>query len=81
MDKTPEDLGHHECISLAHVNTNHYIMIRLAKDCPMPPPDYYWKKAVDVRLYRWVEIYTSRIKAFETELENYKQPAGHVNID
>jgi histone-lysine N-methyltransferase SETD2 len=81
MDKTPEELVHHQCIALAHVNGNHFIMLRLAQDCPMPPPDYYWKKTVAPHLFRWVEIYASRIKAFEKEAENYKLPTEHVDID
>ena len=61
----PNDLPGHPIISLAFVSGNHYIVLNIAEDAPMPPTHVFWNRMVgDDNVYTnpWVRLYWDRLE-------------------
>lgn len=62
----PDSVPQHRIISIAFVNGNHYIMLKLADGAPMPYPSGAWSTWVDVERNPWLALYGDRIEAGRT---------------
>ncbi|AES86780.1 hypothetical protein MTR_4g014760 [Medicago truncatula] len=49
---------------LAHVNDNHFMMVYLTDDCPIPPTSVLWKQHRQEDAKSWDERYVDRMIAY-----------------
>ncbi|AES78091.1 hypothetical protein MTR_7g024450 [Medicago truncatula] len=49
---------------LAHLNDNHFIMISLKDDCPIPPTSVLWRQHHQQDTKKWDERYVRRVISF-----------------
>ena len=64
--KGPEEFQSHPIITIAHINGNHFVMVILEGDHPMPPILRYWVRHKAPPAVTWETMYMRR-------LENYRQ--------
>ena len=58
----PKVLPEHRIISMAWVKTDHFIMLNIAEDAPMPRPHAFWRTHVDKWTNPWLRLYMDRLE-------------------
>ncbi|XP_022027111.1 uncharacterized protein LOC110928405 [Helianthus annuus] len=63
--KGPEHFQHHKTITIAHVYGNHYVMVQLEREYPMPRISAYWIRYRAPSAVGWQHMYTQRLQLYE----------------
>ncbi|KAD1345610.1 hypothetical protein E3N88_42980 [Mikania micrantha] len=79
--KSPEFLLPHRVVSFVFVNDNHFVMVELTGDYPMPTPTWYWSRFKSQDAAAWEMWYKQRLDAYTNWLESRRQPPGFVDLD
>lgn len=80
----PEDFMEHKTITIAHVGGNHYVMVKLEGQYPMPPITALWTQYRYQYRYpcaaAWETLYISRLQAYTQNMSSNSSP-DHINLD
>ncbi|XP_021980708.1 uncharacterized protein LOC110876856 [Helianthus annuus] len=73
MFRTAEESIPHRTAVLVHVNTNHFIHVRLEGEYPMPTPSGYWRHATrNTPAESWYHYYRERIDQYNRIVDEYR---------
>ncbi|KAD4178941.1 hypothetical protein E3N88_27532 [Mikania micrantha] len=78
---SPKFLLPHRVVSFVFVNDNHFVMVELTGDYPMPTPTWYWSRFKSQDATAWEMWYKQRLDAYTNWLESRRQPPGFVDLD
>ncbi|KAD5318310.1 hypothetical protein E3N88_18256 [Mikania micrantha] len=78
---SPEFLLPHRVVSFVFVNDNHFVMVELTGDYPMPTPTWYWSRFKSQHAAAWEMWYKQRLDAYTNWLESRRQPPGDDAVD
>ncbi|KAD5317341.1 hypothetical protein E3N88_17287 [Mikania micrantha] len=78
---SPEFLLPHRVVSFVFVNDNHFVMVELTGDYPMPTPTWYWSRFKSQHAAAWEMWYKQRLDAYTNWLKSRRQPPGFVDLD
>ncbi|XP_022001698.1 uncharacterized protein LOC110899126 [Helianthus annuus] len=77
----PTTCRDHTTISIAFVKNNHFILLKLTNDCPMPPPNGLWSLYRTPEAIEWETLYASRIQQGKTLMaSNKSQHKEYINV-
>lgn len=74
---SPQEVVPHRFISIANIGGNHYVMVELIGNYPMPPITLFWKNHRAPVASGWEEMYRDRLDGF---LELIRQPPVYADI-
>ncbi|KAD5803612.1 hypothetical protein E3N88_14972 [Mikania micrantha] len=77
----PEFLLPHRVVSFVFVNDNHFVMVELNGDYPMPTPTWYWSRFKSQDAAAWEMWYKPHLDSYTNWLESHGQPPGFVDLD
>ena len=63
--KGPEEFQYHRVFTISHVNNNHYVMVQLEGEYPMPPISALWTRNKIPSAVGWQTMYMSRLKFYK----------------
>ncbi|KAC9897490.1 hypothetical protein E3N88_45121 [Mikania micrantha] len=78
---SPEFLQPHRIVSFVFVNDNHFVMVELTGDYPMPTPSWYWSRFKSQDAAAWEMWYKQCLDSYTNWLESRRQPPGFVDLD
>ncbi|KAD4982902.1 hypothetical protein E3N88_19573 [Mikania micrantha] len=78
---SPEFLLPHRAVSFVFVNDNHFVMVELNGDYPMPTPTWYWSRFKSQDAAAWEMWYKPRLDSYTNWLESRRHPPGFVDLD
>ncbi|KAD6453431.1 hypothetical protein E3N88_08136 [Mikania micrantha] len=78
---SPEFLQPHRIVSFVFVNDNHYVMVELTGDYPIPTPSWYWSRFRSHDAAAWEMWYKQRLDLYTNWLESRRKPPGFVDLD
>ena len=78
----PNDLHGHRIISVAFVNGDHYIMLNIAENAPMPHPHMFWDHMVDdLDTNQWLRLYRDRLeRGIRLNPRNTTRPPEWIDV-
>ncbi|KAD2394303.1 hypothetical protein E3N88_41280 [Mikania micrantha] len=78
---SPEFLQPHRIVSFVFINDNHFVMVELTEDYPMPTPSWYWSRFKSQDAAAWEMWYKQRLDLYTNWLESHRKPPGFVDLD
>ncbi|KAD0170022.1 hypothetical protein E3N88_44690 [Mikania micrantha] len=78
---SPEFLQPHRIVSFVFVNDNHFVMVELTGDYPIPTPSWYWSRFKSQDAAAWEMWYKQRLDLYTNWLESHRKPPGFVDLD
>ncbi|KAD5960357.1 hypothetical protein E3N88_11829 [Mikania micrantha] len=78
--KCPEEFDYHKMITIAHVYDNHYVMVELEREYPMPSILAYWVRHRASSAVGWQTIYENRLKLYK-QLNPCNRDKAFIHIE
>ncbi|KAK1432080.1 hypothetical protein QVD17_08970 [Tagetes erecta] len=78
--KSPEEFHHHQLVTIAHVYGNHYVMVQLDGEYPMPCISAYWVRHKAPSVVGWQTMYMARLELYK-QLNPCKSDKSVIHIE
>ncbi|KAL4568445.1 hypothetical protein LXL04_024058 [Taraxacum kok-saghyz] len=72
--KGPEEFPYHQMITISLVYDNHYVMVQLERDFPMPTIPSYLRRHKNSCVPRWEAVYKSRLELYQQLKPRDREP-------
>ena len=72
--KGPEEFSYHQMITISLVYDNHYVMVQLERDFPMPTIPTYLRRHKNSCIPSWEAVYKSRLELYQQLKPRDREP-------